>query len=94
MKHAKMLLFLGIWFFIIPLLGIPLGIKKFLLVIPALFLIAMAITRIRAERASRSTFSVNQEELIHEIATDLAEDIVEEANMTTGQELKKLRDIL
>jgi hypothetical protein len=94
MKHAKILLFLGIWFFIIPLLGIPSGAKKFLLVIPALFLIAMAITRIRAERSVHNQFTENQEELIHEIATDLAEDIVEEANMATGQELKKLREIL
>ncbi|HQV65002.1 MAG TPA: hypothetical protein PKZ56_02120 [Candidatus Paceibacterota bacterium] len=94
MKHAKMLLFLGIWFFIIPLLGIPSGLKKFLLVIPALFLIAMAITRIRAEKAVRNQFTANQEELIHEIANDLAEDIVEEANMTTRHEMKKLRDTL
>ena len=94
MKHAKMLLFLGIWFFIIPLLGIPSGLKKFLLVIPALFLVAMAITRIRSEKSVHNQFSQNQEELIHEIAVDLAEDIVEEANIATGQELKKLRDIL
>ncbi len=94
MKHAKMLLFLGIWFFIIPLLGLPSGLKKFLLALPAIFLIAMAITRIRAEKAIRSQFSVNQEELIHEIAIDLAEDITEEANMTTRQEMKKLRDTL
>ncbi len=94
MKHAKILLLLGIWFFIIPLLGIPVGIKKVLLVIPALFLVAMAITRIRAERNTHSQFSETQEELIHEIAEDIAEDIVEEANMATNHEMKKLRDIL
>jgi|JI10StandDraft_1071094.scaffolds.fasta_scaffold914148_2 hypothetical protein len=94
MKHAKILLLLGIWFFIVPLSGIPVGIKKILLVVPALFLIAMAITRIRAERKNNDQFSETQEELIHEIAEDIAGDIVEEANMATNQELKKLRDIL
>lgn len=94
MKHAKLLLAFGIWFFIIPLLGIPVSVKKFLLIIPALFLIAMAITRIRAERHTHDTFTENQEELIHEIAEDIAEDIVEEANMSMQQEMKKLSDIL
>ncbi len=94
MKHAKILLALGIWFLIIPLLGIPMGVKKILLVIPALFLIAKAITRIRAERNIHDGFSENQEELIHEIAEDIAEDIVEEANTATAQEMKKLSDIL
>ncbi len=94
MKHSKILLFLGIWFFIIPILGIPFSYKEFLLIIPALFLIAMAITRIRAEKNMHNRFAGENEELIQEIAEDLAEDIVEEANITTNQELKKLRDIL
>lgn len=94
MKHAKILLFLGIWFFLIPLSGIPSGIKKFLLVIPALFLIAMAITKIRSQRKIEHTFSENEEELIHEIAEEIAEDIVEESSKTTEHEIKKLRDIL
>ena len=92
MKHAKILLFLGIWFFIIPIIGIPVGIKKILLIVPALFLIAMAITRIRAE--IHNNLSETQEELIHEIAEGIAENLVQEANTTTNQELKKLRDIL
>ncbi len=94
MKHAKILLLLGIWFFIVPLTGIPVGIKKILLVVPALFLIAMAITRIREKKKNNDQFSETQEELIHELAEDIAEDIVGEANMATNQELKKLRDIL
>lgn len=94
MKHAKIILILGIWFFVIPLLGVPVGIKKILLCIPALFLIAMAITAIRTDRGVHDEFSENQKELIHELAEDIAEDIVEEANYTTQQEMKKLRDIL
>jgi hypothetical protein len=94
MKHAKILLFLGIWFFIIPIIGIPVGIKKILLIVPALFLIAMAITRIRAEKNIHNNLSETQEELIHEIAEGIAENLVQEANTTTNQELKKLRDIL
>ena len=94
MKHAKIIFVLGMWFFIIPLLGIPVGVKKVLLCIPALFLIAMAITAIRADKRVHDDFSENQKELIHELAEDIAEDIVEEANYTTQQEMKKLRDIL
>jgi len=94
MRHAKILLVLGIWFLIIPLLGIPSLPKKLLLVLPALFLIAMAITRIRAEKHIHDPFSENQGELIHEIAEDIAVDIVEHANATTQQEMKKLREIL
>lgn len=94
MKQAKILLVLGVWFTLIPLAGIPLSIKKVLLVIPALFLIAMAITKIRSEKNVHHTFSKNQEELIQEIAEDIAEDIVQESNLATQQELKKLRDIL
>lgn len=94
MKHAKIILLLGIWFFIIPLTGIPFTIRKILLVVPALFLIAMAITALRSERKMHSEFSESQEELIHEIAEEIAEEIVEDADMDTQQELKRLRDIL
>jgi hypothetical protein len=94
MKHEKVLLVIGIWFVIIPLSGIPLGAKKFLLLIPALFLIFIAITGIRDQRKMRSELSRNQEELIHEIAEDIAEDIVGEADATTQQEMKRLRDII
>lgn len=94
MKHSKILLLLGLWFFIIPLTGIPFTARKIMLIIPALFLIAMAITAIRSERKSHSKFSETQEELIHEIAEEIAEEITEDANMDTQRELKHLKDIL
>lgn len=94
MKHAKIFLLLGLWFFIIPLLGIPFTARKIMLIVPALFLIAMAITAIRSERKTHSKFSETQEELIHEIAEELAEEIVEDANVHTERELKHLKDIL
>lgn len=95
MKQSRIILFLGIWFAILPILGIPNHIKKLLIIIPGLFLIAMGITLIRSEKNKKdSSFSNNQEELIHEIAEEITEDIIQEANYTTQQEVKKLRDIL
>ncbi len=94
MKHPKILLFLGIWFLIIPITGIPLAFKKILLVVPALFLIAMAITQLRSDRGVHKQFSEEHDELIKEIAGEIAEDIVEQANVETAQEVRKLRDIL
>lgn len=94
MKHPKILLALGIWFTLIPLTGIPTGLKKILLIIPALFLIAMAITVLRNQYSNKDRFSLEHDELIQEIAQDIAEDIVHESDETTNQEIKKLRDIL
>ncbi len=94
MKHSKIILTIGIWFLIIPLLGIPLSVKKFLLVIPALLLIAMAITAIRNERDDFPNISSDHEELIHEVAEDIADDIINHADEVTTHEMKKLRDIL
>jgi uncharacterized membrane protein len=94
MKYPKILLFLGIWFTFIPLLALSTGFKKILLVIPGLFLIAIAITAMRAERANKNNFSLQHDELIQELAQDIAEDIVQESDEITHQEVKKLRDIL
>lgn len=94
MKHPKIILVLGIWFVLIPLTGIPMAFKKVLLIIPALFLITMAITALRNERSDKHNFSLEHDELIQEIAQDIAEDIVHESDETTNQEVKKLRDIL
>ncbi len=88
------MLLLGVWFFVIPLLGIPIEAKKVLLVIPATFLIMKAITRIRKDRIEDDQFSENQEELVREIAEDIADDIVHKADIETYHEMKKLRDIL
>ena len=52
MKHPKIILVLGIWFVLIPLTGIPMAFKKVLLIIPALFLITMAITALRNDAIS------------------------------------------
>ncbi len=88
------MLVIGIWIMIIPFFGIPLGIKKIALVIPALFIIAMAITELRASKKINNNFNRTNEELIHELAEEIAEDIIHDANTATEREMKQLRDIL
>lgn len=88
------MLVIGIWIMIIPFFGIPLGIKKIALIIPALFIIAMAITELRVSRKINSNFNQTNEELIHELAEEIAEDIIHDANTATEREMKQLRDIL
>lgn len=94
MKHPIILMVLGFWFIIITLSGIPTSIKKLFIIIPALFLIALAITEFRNERSLKNNFSLQNDELIQELAQDIAEDIVNESDALTSQEVKKLHDIL
>jgi hypothetical protein len=94
MKYPKLMLVIGIWIMIIPFFGIPLGIKKIALVIPALFIIAMAITELRMSRNNDRDSDQTNEELIHELAEEIAEDIIHNADITTEREMKQLRDIL
>jgi hypothetical protein len=95
MKQFKVIFLLGIWFVIIPITGIPLSVKKLLIIIPGLLLMAIGVTLIRTHKHKQSApFNEHQEELVHEIAEDIAEDIIHQANTTTSNEIKKLRDIL
>lgn len=94
MKHPIILMVLGFWFIIISLSGVPVGMKKLLITIPALFLIALAITAFRNELSLKNDFSLQNDELIQELAQDIAEDIVHESDVLTSQEVRKLHDIL
>lgn len=82
------------WIIIVPFLGVPSGIKTIALVIPALFIIAMAITELRTSAKMSQDFSATNTELIHELAEEIADDIIHDANISTEREMKQLRDIL
>ncbi len=90
MKQSKIIIILGIWFVLVPIMGIPLSIKKFLIIVPGLFVIAMGITMMRSDRLRKSLLHKKDKEIIHNIA----EDVVEEVNEITEQEMKNLRDVL
>ncbi len=94
MKQARFIIFIGIWVIIISILGIPIHVKKILIIIPSIFLIAIGITELRTAKKIASQFDPSQEELITEIAGDIAEDILEESVEATKQEMRHLRDIL
>lgn len=90
MKHPKIILILGIWFVFVTIMGIPSSIKKVLIIIPALFLITLAITAIRNNNLIRKK-AVSQH---NEFIQDIVEDIVNETEEIIDQKTEKLRDIL
>lgn len=94
MKQARFIIFLGIWIILVSIAGIPIHIKKLLLLVPGLFLIAIGITELRIAKRMKNQFDPSQEELINEIAEDIAGDILQESNQATRQEMKHLRDLL
>lgn len=92
MKHPKLMLIIGIWFFFVPLLGIPSGFIRIFIVLPATVIIALAIASIRT--SNNNTFSASKEELVQELAEEIADEIIDDANKKTEQEIRHLRDIL
>lgn len=94
MKQARIIIFIGFWIIIVSILGIPIHIKKILMIIPGLFLITIGITELRMAKKIASQFDPSQEELITEIAEDIADDILEKSAEATKREMNHLRDIL
>jgi hypothetical protein len=93
MKHPKLMLIIGIWFFFVPLLGIPSGFIRIFIVLPAIVVIALAIASIRSTN-NNNNFSASKEELVQELAEEIADEIIDDANKKTEQEIRHLRDIL
>lgn len=90
MKHSNIILIIGIWLIIVMIAGIPMGMKKILVILPALFLVAMGITAMRNEYKVKKEVIAQHDEIIQ----DIVEDIVSESEEIIDQEVKKLRDIL